>query len=213
MIIIGAKGFAKEILQVVSVDMNIDDQDIVFFDNVSTDLPERIYNRFRILKSFEEVKFYLNEVKDKSFVLGLGNPLYRDKLYKQIIDIGGVPIVSVSKNAEIGSFDVEIGKGTSIMSGARISNSIALGKGCLIYYNTIITHDCKIGDFVEMAPNSIVLGRCKIGNHAMLGTGSIILPDVTIGNNVTVGAGTIVLKDVPDNCTIVGVPGKIISTK
>ncbi|MGJ8551133.1 NeuD/PglB/VioB family sugar acetyltransferase [Winogradskyella wichelsiae] len=213
MIIVGAKGFAKEVLQIVSVDMGLLDKNIVFFDNVSKDLPLKIYDRFTILRSFEAVKRYLSNSEDKSFVLGLGQPKLRQNLYQEFLLLGAEPISLYSKNSEIGDFDVKIGKATSILSGVKISNSVELGKGCLVYYNSIITHDCIIGDFVELSPNATILGRCCIGDYTILGASSVILPDVTIGKNVIVGAGTIVLKDIPDNCTVVGVPGKIISKR
>ncbi len=38
----------------------------------------------------------------------------------------------------------------------------------------------------------------------------MILGDITIGDNVKVGAGTLVIESVPANCTVVGVPGRII---
>ena len=37
-----------------------------------------------------------------------------------------------------------------------------------------------------------------------------MLGNITIGNNVKVGAGSVVLWSVPDNCTVVGVPGKVV---
>lgn len=50
----------------------------------------------------------------------------------------------------------------------------------------------------------------EVGNNCYFGTGCTILGPVKIGNNVTVGAGAVVTKDIPDNCTVVGVPAKII---
>jgi len=213
MIIVGAKGFAKEILQIVSVDIGFPDKDIVFFDNVSGDLPLKLYNRFNILTSFEEVETYLLKTEDKSFVLGLGQPTFREVLYHKFINLGAEPIVVFSKNCEVGSFDVNIGKGSSIMSGVVITNSITIGRGCLINLNATIGHDCELRDFVEVSPNVNISGRCIIGKGSSIGTSAVIIPDVSIGKNVIVGAGTVVIKDVPDNCTVVGVPGKIISKR
>jgi len=34
-----------------------------------------------------------------------------------------------------------------------------------------------------------------------------------VGNNVKIGAAAVVLKDVPDNCTVVGNPGRIVQKK
>ncbi|CAH8295372.1 sugar O-acyltransferase (sialic acid O-acetyltransferase NeuD family) [Mariniflexile fucanivorans] len=212
MLIVGAKGLAKELLQVLSIDMNLSDESILFFDNVSHDLPEKIYNRFKILNSFDAVENYFKAYIDKSFVLGLGHPLRREKLYKQFVELGANPIILISKSAEVGDFEVEIKEGTSILAGARISNSVQIGKGCLIYYNSVVAHDSNIGDFVEISPNVTILGRCIIGNNSTLGAGCVILPDVIIGENVKVGAGAVILKDVPDNSTIVGVPGRVIKS-
>ena len=43
-----------------------------------------------------------------------------------------------------------------------------------------------------------------------MSSNAIVLGSITIGNNVKIGAGSVVLKDVPDNCTVVGVPGRVV---
>lgn len=212
MIIVGAKGLAKEVLEIVSVDLKLLDDDIVFFDNVSIDLPKLLFQRFKILNSFDEVQSYLNDTKDKSFLLGLGNPKYRAQLFYKFISIGAEPITVISKQSNVGSFGVHLGVGTTIMPGAAISNDVKIGKGVLIYYNTVVAHDCILGDFVQVSPNANILGRCKVGNNSFLGAGCTILPDVEVGENVVIGAGAVVTKDVPDNVTLVGVPAKIIKS-
>ena len=37
--------------------------------------------------------------------------------------------------------------------------------------------------------------------------------NITIGNHVRIGAGSVVVNDVPDNCTVVGIPGRIVKQK
>ena len=41
--------------------------------------------------------------------------------------------------------------------------------------------------------------------------GAIVLGNITIGDDVRIGAGSVVVKEVPPNCTVVGVPGRIVS--
>jgi serine O-acetyltransferase len=53
-------------------------------------------------------------------------------------------------------------------------------------------------------------GCPTIGNNVSIGAGAKVLGKIKIGNNVKIGANAVVLKDVPDNCTVVGVPGKIV---
>ena len=49
-----------------------------------------------------------------------------------------------------------------------------------------------------------------IGNNVMISAGAKVLGSFTIGDNVKVGAGAVVITPVPDNCTVVGVPGRIV---
>lgn len=44
----------------------------------------------------------------------------------------------------------------------------------------------------------------------MVSAGAKILGSFTIGENSKIGAGSVVLKEVPPNCTVVGVPGRIV---
>ena len=44
----------------------------------------------------------------------------------------------------------------------------------------------------------------------VIGSGAKILGTITIGNNVEIGANAVVIADVLDNCTVVGIPGRII---
>jgi len=44
----------------------------------------------------------------------------------------------------------------------------------------------------------------------MVSAGAKILGSFTIGENSKIGAGSVVIKEVPPNCTVVGVPGRIV---
>lgn len=205
MLIIGAKGFAKEILEILYQLNQIDN--LVFYDDVNMDYQKRLFNQFDVLHKIDEASSYFKNT-DNKFTIGIGNPFLRKKLSNKFIDIGGVLTSTISPSAFIGTYDVEIGEGTNILSGATFSNSVRIGKGCIVYYNTIITHDCIIGDYVEISPSVNLLGRCKIGDYSKIGANSTILPDINVGENVIVGAGAVVTKDVADNTMIVGIPAK-----
>lgn len=207
MLIVGAKAFAKEILEVCHQNKMI--ENLVFFDNVDPFIGDKLYDKFPIIKTLENAKSYF-EKTNNTFTLGLGNPVLRFKLKKQFEDIGGVLVSTTSSIAHIGTYGVEFGKGCNIFPGSSISNDVSIGDACIVYFNTIITHDCQIGNFVEISPSVTVLGRVKIGSFSQIGAGSTILPDVKIGKNVIVGAGATVTKDIPDNSLAVGTPSKVI---
>lgn len=210
MLIVGAKGFAKEVLEVL-IKNNVH-KEIVFYDDVSSDFPDLMFNQFKIIKNLSEAKDYFMKISNK-FCLGVGNPEIREMLCNKFQNIGGVLTSTISNNADLGSLDVYIGHGTNILDGVKISNSVHIGKAALIYYNVIITHDCTIGDFVEISPNATILGRVNIGNYVHIGASATILPDIKIGNHVTIGAGAVVTKDVPDYAIVAGVPARILKYK
>ena len=72
MLIVGAKGFAKEVLEVLH-QLN-ETEDVVFYDDVNKDAPDFLYGKFPILKNKEAVSDYFKTV-DKRFKIGIGNPV------------------------------------------------------------------------------------------------------------------------------------------
>ena len=47
-------------------------------------------------------------------------------------------------------------------------------------------------------------------DNVMVSAGAKVLGSFTIGENSKIGAGSVVLNEVPPNCTVVGVPGRIV---
>jgi sugar O-acyltransferase (sialic acid O-acetyltransferase NeuD family) len=178
---------------------------------VSTDLPDKLYNKFKIMRTLEEVEKYFKDI-DNSFVLGIGGPALREMAWKKFTSIGGQPSSMISSSSRIGSFGVELGEGVNVMLNSVITNDVRIGKGVLINQISSIGHDVDIEDFVEVCPGVVISGRTKIGEFTFLGSNCTILPNISIGSNVIVGAGSVINRDIPNGCTVVGVPGKIIKT-
>lgn len=49
-----------------------------------------------------------------------------------------------------------------------------------------------------------------IGDNVFIGTGARILGDVRVGDNSIVGANAVVLHDVPANCSVAGIPARVL---
>ena len=78
MLVIGSKGHAIEILQIF--EQKNKTEKLRFFDNVSSDIPEKLFNKFSILKNFEEAQTIFNS--DNKFVLGWVYRIIEDKWQK-----------------------------------------------------------------------------------------------------------------------------------
>ena len=204
MLIIGAKGFAKEVLEILFQQKDL--KEVYFFDDVNPEIESLLYGKFRVLNSLSQAKELF--LTNPHFTLGVGRAKVRANLYKKFVSIGGKFTSTISPLAIIGNYGNKIGDGCNIMSGTIITNDVSIGQGCLVNLACTIGHDCILGDFVEMSPGVKISGNCKIGNYCELGTNATILPKITLGENVIVGAGAVVTKDVPDNTTVVGIPAK-----
>ena len=97
---------------------------------------------------------------------------------------------------------------------ARLGRRVFIdhGDGVVIGETTIIGDDVTIYQGVTLGGTGKDTGKRHptILNGVTIGAGAKVLGPITIGNNSKVGAGAIVLKDVPDNCTVVGNPGRIV---
>lgn len=203
MIIVGAGGFAKELMsELLSFHVK---EDLYFFDNVSKKLPKDIHG-VKIYQDFLEI-----ENKDsEQFCLGLGNPNARKKLYNLFIENGIKPADKfISNSATITSEYVEVGNATVIMAGTIVTIDVKISEGVLINIDCTIGHDTTIGAFSEICPGVHISGNCNIGTLVFIGTGAVILPNIKIGNNSIVAAGSIVTKDIPDNVMVAGIPAVI----
>jgi sugar O-acyltransferase (sialic acid O-acetyltransferase NeuD family) len=202
MLIIGASGFSLESLEVYISNGNLK-ENVVFFDNTSAEIKPVIASNFKVLRSLNEI----SELhKNFDFILGIGGPSAREKLYNLFTSLGGDPYSLIAKNAHIGVINNTINDGVNIMTGTVITSNCVIGKGVLINLNVTIGHDTIIGDFCEICPGVNISGNCEIGRAAFIGTGAILLPHIKIGEGAIIAAGAVVIKDVPPFTMYAGNP-------
>jgi len=209
LLLAGAKSHAKEVLQVF-IDGKNSPSKLCFFDDISTNIEDSLYNKFPILRSIEAARNHFK--KSPNFVLALGIPRLRKLLSDKLAAEGGYLTSIIASSAYIGQYNVELETGLNLMHAVMVSNDVKIGKGTLINAFASIHHDVRIGEYCEVSPHATLLGGCEIGNLTAIGANATILPEIRIGKNVQIGAGAVVNKNIPDNSLAVGVPAKIIKT-
>ncbi len=105
-------------------------------------------------------------------------------------------------------------------TGIEIHPGATIGRGLFIDHGSgvIIGETTVIGDNVTLYQGVTLGGTGKekgkrhptLEDNVMVSAGAKILGSFTIGENSKIGAGSVVLEEVPPNCTVVGVPGRIV---
>lgn len=104
--------------------------------------------------------------------------------------------------------------GIEIHPGAQIGTGVFIDHGM----GVVIGETAIVGDYSLIYQGVTLGGTGKesgkrhptLGENVVVGAGAKVLGNIQIGNNVRIGAGSIVLRDVPSECTVVGVPGRVV---
>lgn len=105
-------------------------------------------------------------------------------------------------------------------TGVEIHPGAVIGRGVFIDHGmgVVIGETAEVGDNVTIYQGVTLGGTGKdtgkrhptIKDNVVVSSGAKVLGPFTVGENSKIGAGAVVLKEVPPNCTVVGVPGRIV---
>lgn len=105
-------------------------------------------------------------------------------------------------------------------TGIEIHPGATIGKRCFIDHGmaVVIGETAEVGDDVTIYQAVTLGGTGKdvgkrhptIGNNVIVSSGAKVLGPFKVGDNSKIGAGAVVLQEVPPNCTVVGIPGRIV---
>ncbi len=106
------------------------------------------------------------------------------------------------------------------LTGIEIHPGAQMGQGVFIDHGmgVVIGETAIIGDYALIYQGVTLGGTGKetgkrhptLGENVVVGAGAKVLGNLQIGNNVRIGAGSVVLRDVPSDCTVVGIPGRVV---
>jgi len=126
-------------------------------------------------------------------------------------------------NADVPLLPRVISQISRLLTGIEIHPGATIGRRFFIDHGmgVVIGETSEIGDDV-LIYQGVTLGGTgnekgkrhpTIGDHVVIGTGAKVLGSITIGKNVKIGAGSVVVHPVPDNSTVVGIPGRVVTKR
>ncbi len=210
-VIIGAGGFAREVLDVFdAVNGQAQLYNVLgYIVEPAFGVAGTLINDKAILGGFE---WFTPERAHVVAICGVGAPEVRFRLIKMAAE-KGVRFCSIVHPNVVRTRWLAIGSGTVITAGCILTNQIRIGNHVHINLDCTLGHDVIVEDFATVAPGVHISGNVSLKHGCYIGTGANILEKRVIGEWSIVGAGSTIVNDVPDNTTVVGVPGKTIKTR
>jgi sugar O-acyltransferase (sialic acid O-acetyltransferase NeuD family) len=147
---------------------------------------------------------------DRPFVVAIGDPELRAKVYSDMCDLGLKPSKPLIHGTAYVGRDVHIKPGSIICPNCSLTTNILINENCIVNLNCTVGHDCVIASHVTISPGVNISGNVTIGQHVFIGIGASIREKLTISSCVTIGMGAVLTKNaLTSGGTYVGVPARL----
>tara|TARA_B100000674_G_scaffold86943_1_gene60232 strand:+ start:1051 stop:1662 length:612 start_codon:yes stop_codon:yes gene_type:complete len=104
--------------------------------------------------------------------------------------------------------------GIEIHPAAKIGRGVFIdhGMGVVIGETAEIGNKCLLYQGVTLGGTGKESGKRHptLEENVVVGAGAKVLGAIRIGTNTRIGAGSVVVREVDSNCTVVGIPGRVI---
>ena len=206
LLIIGARGFGREVYQTVTITKPYLSREIDvkgFLDDDKSVLTGMSGNWPDIIDSVESYSVQEDDV----FFCAMGEAKWR-KHYSDIITEKGGHFINVYHPTAIISNAAMFGEGCFVGPFCCISPNVSIGDQVIIHAFSNLGHDVSVGSFSTLESYVFMGGGARMGEFSTMHTRSSIIPHKKIGRAATVGIGSVVIRNVPDGVLVYGNPAK-----
>lgn len=207
LIIVGASGFGRELLQWCKDIQNTKrnewvingflDDDLAALDGYECD--------YKVIGTIDEWQ----PEEDQVFALAIADPKTKETVVSKLEYRGAQFVPIIHPDARIGNFN-KIGKGLVLYPNARITVNVTVGDFVTILDNTSVGHDATIGDFTTISASCGINGHVQVGKFSYFGCNSSTIPNIKIGDECHIGVGSIVVNNIKQGSHVFGNPAKRI---
>lgn len=203
LIIIGASGFGREVLQwVKDINHQTPSWTIKGFIDDNLNVLEGYRCDYKVLGTIKDWQVSENEI----YTCAIAIPAVKEKLVLLMKQKGASFANIIHPTAIIGDF-CEIGEGLLITPRAKISPNVTIGDFVTIL-GSGVGHDAIIGDFTTISGNCSINGHVNLGKKVFVASNACIAPSKKIGDEAYIGMGSMVIKNVKPSTKVMGNPAK-----
>jgi sugar O-acyltransferase (sialic acid O-acetyltransferase NeuD family) len=183
-VIIGAGGFAREVLDIFEA-CNAAGQDfevLGYLVDTQYGRPGTLINDRPILGDCD---WLIKNGKDVRAVCAVGDPAGRKKLVERAKALG-TRFYNIIHPSAIMTKRVSLGQGNVIAAGCILTNNIRIGDHVHINLACTIGHDAVLDQYATLAPGVHVSGCVTLGEGCYIGSGVNIIDRKTVGDRKSV---------------------------
>ncbi|MCL1808739.1 MAG: NeuD/PglB/VioB family sugar acetyltransferase [Clostridiales bacterium] len=207
LIIIGAGGFGREVLQ-YALDIKeagAADWEIAGFLDDNIKALDGYSCEYGIVGTVVEHKITGEHV----YICAIGDPKTKLGICRRFLNEDAEFINVVHPKAYVAR-NCKMGFGVVLCPNSSVTTNVAIGSFVAIDVNSICSHDVKIGDGCTISHFCDLTGFSVLGEGVFLGSHAVVCPSVKVGDYAKLGAGAVAIRDVGAHATVVGVPAKKI---
>ena len=203
-IIVGAGGFGREVLQWARHAWHEHQRKIAGF---LSDDPQKLDGHSTGLPILGSPADFEPRPGDY-LLLGIGIPGVRRGVAEQL-QARGAKFLTLIHPTAIVADAATIGVGTVICPYAVVSDAVRLGRFVLVNYHASLGHDAEAGDYVVLSPYATLGGYAAVGPDVFLAIHATVGPNVSLGAGTAVSANSAALSEAPARSFVFGVPGRV----
>ncbi|MGN5130888.1 acetyltransferase [Aeromonas hydrophila] len=199
LIIIGAGGFAKSILD--SLDYTKIEV-IGFIDQYK----QGFHQDYPIIT--DKIENFKN-ADDYHFFIAVGEPIIRRNYLYEIRKLNLKQINIIDPTALI-SCHVELGEGIYIGKMCIVNRDVKIDDCAVINTRSLIEHGNRIGTCTNISTNVVLNGDVIVGEQTFVGSCTVVNGQISIGSHSIIGSGSVVIRNIKDKVVVAGAPTRLI---
>jgi sugar O-acyltransferase (sialic acid O-acetyltransferase NeuD family) len=199
LIIIGAGGFAKSIIDSI----NYTEIELIGF----VDTFKQGYHQ-----DYPIIANDINEIenlKDYVYFIGVGDPITRFQ-FLVLLKEYNLTLINIIDSTALLSRNIELGEGIYIGKLCIVNSDTKLSDGVVVNTRSLIEHGNDVGICSNISTNVVLNGDVKVGSKTFIGSCTVVNGQITIGSNSIIGSGSVVIRNIPDQVVVAGSPTRLI---